>query len=380
MKLLQQLKNPYGLKALVRVDYNVPVGVNNIVDDSEAYRIHKSFETIKYLKEGGAKIILISHIGSDKKDSLEPVANYFKKFFDLNFLKNLNQEEILNVVENMGHGEIVMLENLRQDSGEENNDLLLSSYLASLADIYVNEAFSVCHRNHASIVGVPLYLPGYAGFNLQKEVENLDRVLNKTEKPFVFVVGGSKFETKLPLIKKFEKISDEILIGGALANNFFKEIGFQIGKSLIDKNANILEFFKKDNIKIPFDVIVKKGGEKDLAKLDKDDVIVDMGNDTVEAWSKIISSSKMVLWNGPLGLYEEGFDVASKKLLQAVADSGTFSVIGGGDTVKLVYDLGLQDKISFVSTGGGAMLEYLGKGSLPGIDILNQQISTDAKR
>ena len=379
MKLLQQLKNPYGLKALVRVDYNVPVGADNKVDKNEAYRIHQSFETIKYLKDGGAKIILISHIGKDKKDSLQPVANYLKNFFDVKFLINLKEEEILNVVSNMDHGEIVMLENLRQNDGEEKNEDEFAVHLSKLADIYVNEAFSVNHRLHASIVGVPLYLPGYAGFWLQKEIANLDKVLKTPEKPFVFIVGGSKFDTKLPLIKKFETVSDDILIGGALANNFFKEIGFQVGKSLVDKNAEIMEFFKKENIKIPFDVVVKRGGQKELAKLEKDDVIVDMGKETVEAWSQIISSAKMVLWNGPLGLYEEGFDVASKKLIEVVATSNAFSIIGGGDTVKLVYDLGLENKISFVSTGGGAMLEYLGKGHLPGIDILESQISTDSK-
>lgn len=272
----------------------------------------------------------------------------------------------------MQEGQIILLENLRQNPGEEDNDPKFAEWLASLADLYVNEAFSVCHRRHASIVGVPMYLQAYAGFWLQKEIENLDKVMNGFDRPFLFILGGAKFDTKLPLIKKFESIADEILIGGALANNFFKTIGFKVGKSLVDKDASVAQFFNKDHIKIPFDVVVKEG-PKELASIEDNDVIVDLGPKTKEEWKNSVAKSKTILWNGPLGLYEEGFDVASKELIQAVADSGAFSVIGGGDTVKLVEDMLLADKISFISTGGGAMLEYLAKGTLAGIQMLENQ-------
>lgn len=366
MRKLQEIKNLKERTALVRVDFNVPVGKDGIVDDSEASRIEKSLETIRHLQKEGAKTVIVSHIGRGKHDTLRPVADYLSKFISVKFIPTLDPGDVAGIIANMAPGETALLENLRQNPREEKNELSFAEWLATLADFYVNEAFAVSHRPHASIVGVPLYLPAYAGFWFQKEVENLSKVMKDPARPFLFILGGAKFDTKLPLIKKFEHIADEILIGGALANNFFKEIGFQIGASLVDKEAHVTEFFHRENIKIPFDVITKNG-PKDIALLTQDDVIVDMGADTAVEWKKSVSKAKTILWNGPLGLYEEGFDAASKELLQAVAASGAFSVIGGGDTVKLVKDLGLSDKISFISTGGGAMLEYLSKGTLPGI-------------
>ena len=366
MKNLQDLKNLKGRTALLRVDFNVPIGTDAVVESSEASRIVRSLESIKYLQEEGAKTVIISHIGRGRHDTLRPVADYLAKLVPIKFIPTLDPTDIAGVIANMEPGETILLENLRQHSGEEGNDLSFASWLASLADLYVNDAFAVSHRSHASIVSVPMYLPAYAGMWFQKEIENLSKVMKNPARPFLFILGGAKFETKLPLIKKFEHVADEMLIGGALANNFFKEIGFHIGKSLVDKDADVSEFFNKENIKIPFDVVTKEG-KKDIAMIGKDDIIVDMGPDTLTEWKKVIANAKTILWNGPLGLYEEGFDVASKELLQAVADSEAFSVIGGGDTIKLVKDLGLEDKISFISTGGGAMLEYLSKGTLPGI-------------
>jgi phosphoglycerate kinase len=219
---------------------------------------------------------------------------------------------------------------------------------------------------------VPEYLESYAGFWLQKEIENLSKVLKEPAKPFLFILGGAKFETKIDLIKKFSIIADEVFIGGALANNFFQMIVFKVGKYLIDKKADVREFFNKDNIKIPFDVVVKSGGAKGLGEVSDDDMIVDAGPNTLAELKKIIPTFATILWNGPLGLYEEGFDVASKEILKAIAETNSFSVIGGGDTVELVKDLRLEDKISFISTGGGAMLEFLIKGTLPGIEALEQ--------
>ncbi len=369
MKKIQEVLNLKERRVLVRVDWNVPLGADGKVDESEATRIQKSMETIKHLKEAGAKVILISHIGRDPKDSLKPVAEYLQKSMDLKFVPSLEPEILAGVVANLEPGEVILLENLRQNPGEEKNDEQFSGFLASLADMYVNEAFPVCHREHASIVGVPQYLPSYAGLWLQQEIENLSKVMKTPARPFLFILGGAKFETKIPIMKKFEHMADEILIGGALANNFFKEIGFEVGKSAVDKDSNVREFFHKENIKIPFDVITK-AGLKELAQIQKDDVIVDMGPHTLAEWKNSVAGAKTILWNGPLGLYEEGYDVSSKELLTAVANSGAFSVIGGGDTVKLVKDMALEDTISFISTGGGAMLEYLSKGTLAGIQAL----------
>lgn len=371
MRLLQEVKNIKERHVLVRVDFNVPLGEDKTVGEDENWRILKSLETINYLKGEGAKVILISHIGRDKKETLKPVAEYLQQFVPVKFIPTLDPDDVTGIVANMEIGEVVLLENLRQNSGEEKNDQKFCEFLVSLADMYVNEAFPVSHRAHASIVGIPLYLPSYAGLWFQKEVENLSKFLQKPESPFLFILGGSKFDTKIKLIKKFETIADHIFIGGALANNFFKKIGFEVGKSLVDKEAEVGEFFNREDISIPFDVTVKPGVTKDFAELKKSDMIVDIGPNTLEELKNKIQGAKTVLWNGPLGLYEEGYDHSSREILQTISTGKAFSVVGGGDTVKLVEELKLQDKISFVSTGGGAMLQFLADGTLPGIEALS---------
>ncbi len=372
MKNIQEVTNLKERKVLVRVDFNVSLGKNGTVDANEDWRIQKSLETINHLQKGGAKVIIVSHIGRDKKESLKAVAEYLQQFVKVNFVPTWDRDTIRAIVADMMPSDVIMLENLRQESGEEENSEELASFLASLADMYVNEAFAVSHRAHASIVGVPDYLQAYAGFWLQKEISNLRKAIENPEHPFLFILGGAKFDTKIALIKKFETIADQIFIGGALANNFFQAIGLHVGKSLVDEKANVKEFFNKDHIKIPFDVIVKGGVAKELPNVSEEDMIVDAGPNTLAELVKIIPTFKTILWNGPLGLYEEGYDTSSKEILKAIAASGAFSVVGGGDTVNLVKEMGIQDKISFVSTGGGAMLEFLAKGTLVGIEALNQ--------
>lgn len=369
MHSILEIKNLKGRTALVRVDFNVPLGDNGIVDADEGSRIEKAIDTIKHLSVMGAKIVLVSHIGRDPKESLKPVAEYLNKFVPVTFVPILYGEEVLGIAENMNEGQVILLENLRSNEGEEKNTEEFSAYLASLADFYVNEAFSVSHREHASIVGVTKFLPSYAGIWFMKEVENLKK-LDNPEKPFLFILGGSKFETKVPLIDKFSKIADNVFIGGALANNFMKKIGFEVGKSILDETVNVAKFFDRPNIKIPFDLIVKTGEVKTPNRLSKEDMVTDMGPETLEDLKETISKSKTVLWNGPLGFYEEGFDKSSKEILSSIVDSKAFSVVGGGDTVKLIKEMGLEDKISFVSTGGGAMLEFLSSGTLTGIEAL----------
>jgi phosphoglycerate kinase len=372
MKGIQNVLNLKERKVLVRVDFNVSLGENGTVDANEDWRIQKSLETLTHLQKAGAKVIIVSHIGRDKHESLKPVAEYLQQFLKVNFVPTWHHDTIRAIVLDMAPGDVIMLENLRHESGEEENSEEFGNFLASLADMYVNEAFAVSHRAHASIVGVPQYLQAYSGFWFQKEVENLSKAIKNPERPFLFILGGAKFDTKIDLIKKFETVADSIFIGGALANNFFKAIGFHIGKSLVDEKAHVAEFFNKENIKIPFDVIVKGGAAKEMPALTDEDMIVDIGPNTLEELKKNIPTFKTILWNGPLGLYEEGYDTSSKEILKAIAESGAFSVVGGGDTVNLVKELNLQDKISFVSTGGGAMLEFLAKGTLVGIESLNQ--------
>jgi 3-phosphoglycerate kinase len=371
MKSILEIQNLRGRTAVVRVDYNIPIGEDGVVDSFEAVRIEKSIDTIKHLSKLGAKVVLISHIGSDGKQSLKPVAEYLNKFIEVNFVPVLYGEEVLSIVENLNDGQVIMLENLRSDPGEESNSKEFSAYLASLGDFYVNEAFSVSHRSHASVVGVTKFLPSYAGLWFLKEIENLKK-LDNPEKPFLFILGGAKFVTKVPLLDKFVSLADSIFIGGALANNFLKKIGFEIGKSSFDGSVDVSVFFDKPNIKIPFDVMVSSGQNLAPNSLSKEDSIVDIGDETLEDLKDNIKSAKTILWNGPLGFYEKGFDKSSKEILKAISESSAFSVIGGGDTVKLLQEMGIYEKISFVSTGGGAMLDFLANGSLPGIDALMQ--------
>jgi 3-phosphoglycerate kinase len=373
MKSILDIRNLKGRTALVRVDFNVPLGADGVVDATEDWRIEKALDTIKHLSKSGAKVVLISHIGKDGSTSLASVAAWLNQFHPVSFIPMLRSGEVVSLVENLKEGDVIMLENLRQDPGEESNSQEFSAYLASLADFYVNEAFSVSHRAHASIVGVSTFLPAYAGIWFLKEIENLEK-LNNPEKPFLFILGGAKFDTKVPLIEKFSSIADEVFIGGALANNFFKKIGFETGKSLLDESVNVAKFFDRPNIKIPFDVLCKDGQYATPNRVSKEDMIVDMGPETLEDLKKMITKSKTVLWNGPLGLYEEGFDSASKEVLSAMANSKAYTVLGGGDTVKLVKEMGLANKFSFVSTGGGAMLEFLSSGTLVGIPPLLMQV------
>lgn len=374
IKNLQEVKNLKDRRVLLRVDFNVPVGSDEMVDSSEAFRIDKSLETLKYLRDSGAKTIVVSHIGRGVKETLYPVAKYLQNVLPVRFISTWDHDAIRAAVANMSAGDIILLENLRQNPGEEENDPKFASFLSTLADMYVNDAFAVSHRAHASVSGVTEYLSAYAGLWLQKEVSNLQKVLQEPEHPFLFILGGAKFDTKISLIRKFESIADDIFIGGALANNFFKRLGMEIGKSLVDDMVDTTEFFHKDHISVPYDVIVKPDNRNVmLAEVGKEDAIVDIGSETLAELQKKISTAKTILWNGPLGLYEEGFDSSSKSILESIGKSEAFSVIGGGDTVKLVMDLGLEEKLSFVSTGGGAMLEFLGTGTLVGLQALDQE-------
>lgn len=374
MKKIQDVLNLRDRRILVRVDWNVPLGADGRVDESEADRIEKSLPTLRHLSAAGGKVVVISHIGREKTDTLKPVAEYVAARMNLAFIPTWEPEMLAGALSNMQSGDVILLENLRQNSGEEANDPDFAAMLSSFGDMYVNEAFSVCHRAHASIVGVPVNLPSYAGLWLQQEIENLSKVAKNPARPLLFILGGAKFETKVPLLKKFEHAADEILIGGAIANNFFKEIGFPVGKSLVDKDASVREFFHKEEIKIPFDVVVKGGGAKTLSEIGANDVIADIGPETLAEWKKSVASAKTILWNGPLGIYEQGYDGGSKELLTAISTSGAFSVIGGGDTAELVKAMRLDQKLSFVSTGGGAMLDYLSSGTLPGIVALEANI------
>jgi phosphoglycerate kinase len=371
MKSVRSANNLKGKRALVRVDFNLPVKNGKIED---AFRIEKALPTIKFLQNKGAKVILMTHFGKGG-DTLAPVARILHKYVKSTFVPEVVGAKVTEAVAKMKNGDVVLLENLRNDPGEQGADKIFAMNLAKLADIYVNEAFPVSHREDASIVLVPKLLPSYAGLQLMEEINNLSHAFDKPKHPFLFILGGAKFSTKMPLIEKYLKLADYVFIGGALANDFFKAKGYEVGKSLVSEESyGIKELLKNKKLILPDYVVVKEGSRfvnKGVAEVTKDEVILDVGTRSEEKLAPIIKKAKIILWNGPLGKYEVGAGQSTREILELVAKSKAESIIGGGDTVALISKLKIEKKFSFVSTGGGAALDFLANGTLPGIDALN---------
>ncbi len=372
MKSIKDIENLKGKKVIVRVDFNVPMKDDKIVDD---FRIKASLPTIEYLQKKGAIVILVAHIGESGEMSLKPVSIRLKKFIaGLNFIEtSIFSDETKRSINNLKNGEVAMLENLRREIGEKKNSPSFARGLSRYGDIYVNDAFSVSHRVHASVVGITKYLPSYAGLQLVDEINNLSKAF-VPKHPFLFILGGAKFETKIPLVKKFLRDADDVFIGGAIANDFFKGKGYEVGSSLVSENiVPIKSFLKSKNLILPIDVVASCGKSVRNIRPDElksDECISDIGKFTVEALSALIDKASFVLWNGPLGKYESGFGGSTEKILKIIAKSKATSIVGGGDTVALISKLKLKDEFSFVSTGGGATLDFLAKGTLPGIKAL----------
>ena len=383
MKTLADIQNLSGVKVLVRVDFNVPIKNGVVTDD---YRICTALPTINFLREKGARIVLVSHIetadglvAGDKGDSslvnkptLAPVADYLnKKGIKVSFIKNWTIA--FEASEQLKDGEIMLLENIRENAGEKENDKKFAKQLASLADVYVNEAFSVSHREHASICAVTEFLPSYAGLQMEKEIKNLSMAFDPTH-PFLFILGGAKFDTKLPLINKFLKNADNIFIGGALANDALKAKGYEVGVSKLSNGANdISNIVGQPQIILPVDVVVQDHSVKEEDSVGKTDVILDAGPKSLIQLKDKIVAAKFILWNGPLGLFEKGFTQGTEELAKLIASAtsiNTKSIVGGGDTLSAISKLEIEDKFTFVSTGGGAMLDFLAQGTLPGIEAL----------
>ena len=361
MKTVRDIEHFEGVKVLVRLDLNVPVKNGKVVDD---FRIQKSLPLLHMLTEKGAKLIVIAHIETVGTPTLEPVVVSLKSF-GVNCEFVTNYRNAASVIEKSLNGSVILLENLRAHAGETKNDPIFAKELASLADIYINEAFSVSHRAHASISAITKFLPSYAGIQFEEEVKNLSSAFDPLH-PFLFILGGAKFETKLPLFEKFMNIADRVFIGGALANNFFKESGQDVGKSLVSaENFNLTRFLDNPKLILPIDTVVK------------DETIFDAGEQTLVLLREEAMKAKYILWNGPLGAYEQGYKGPTLELARIVADAtanGARSIVGGGDTLGAIAELGLVDKYTFVSTGGGAMLDYLANGTLPGIEALEKGV------
>lgn len=352
-----------GRRVLVRADLNVPLQDGRVTDD---FRLRELVPTLEWLRQAEAVTIVASHLG-DKKASLLPVVRALEKYIRVGFLPWAHRAETAA----MPGGSITVLENLRAQAGEEANEPAFAQALASLGELYVNEAFSASHRAHASIVGVPKLLPSVAGPRFVAEVEHLERLF-AAEPPLVVVIGGAKFGTKLPLVEKFLPRAAQICVGGALAHSFFKARGYELGESLIDADVKIDHLAGASKIIVPADVRLADGRVVAPSALGPGDKIVDVGPATLAAWSRLIASAKTILWNGPLGNYENGHTAATLELARVISTSSAYSVVGGGDTLAAISALGLGDKFGFVSTAGGAMLDFLATGTLPGIEALTK--------
>ncbi len=357
-----------GKKVLLRLDLNVPIEGGKITDD---FRIVSSLPMIKYLREAGARAVIMSHLGRKPEETLQPVAEYLEQSFPITFCPEVAQ--LKEMVGDLKDGDIILLENIRREAGEESNDDGLAQELAYGMDLYVNDAFASSHREHTSIVGVTRYLPSYAGLQFAKEIVNLTKAFEPPH-PFLIILGGAKFETKLPLLERFLPLADKIVIYGALAHAFFKELGYELGESLVDKDTSIVKpFLNHPKIILPADVRVRNG-EKVFIKtpdtLIATDNILDVGLVSIEKLLPVVNQAEFILWNGPLGNFEKGFRGSTDAVAKFIAAGNAESIVGGGDTVASIRTLDILDQFDFVSTGGGAMLDFLAQGTLPGIEAL----------
>ncbi len=373
-----------GKRVLVRVDYNVPLDEGEIADDT---RIRASLPTIhSLLDKGASQVILMSHLGRPKGEvkpefSLQPIAKRLEQLLgeSVSFVDNCTGDVPIEA-------RVVLLENLRFYSGEKDNEPDFAKTLASHADCYVNDAFGTAHRAHASVVGVPEYLPSCAGLLMEKELDALEGVRDAPEKPLMIVLGGAKLKTKLPLIEHYLDEADSIVIGGAMAFTFFAAEGRKTGNSLvdeefIDKAKELLQnpLFKQKAV-FPEDLVVADQVAEDAKskvvsskKIPRKWSGLDIGPKSVESISALCEKAGTVIWNGPLGLYEmEPFAKATKELAEKLAGIGGDVFVGGGDTVNAVEDLGLEDEYAHLSTGGGAFLEYLAGKKLPAVEALEK--------
>lgn len=383
-RTIRDLKNLKDKRVLLRCDFNVPLDkYGDILDDT---RIFESLPTIKYLNEQNCKLILCSHLGRpkgyDKYLSLFPVAVYLMKRFPnkVKFCPKASGKEVTNAVKNLKSGEILLLENLRFDPREEQNDPTFVKELASLADVYVDDAFGVAHRKHASNYGVALKLPNAVGFLIEKELNVFTKAFENPARPFVAIFGGAKVKDKLTLINNVIGKADTILIGGGMAYTFLLAKGVNIGRSIVDLDLvddakTILERAEKEGTKIllPIDHVALEGNKvRKVYLMDQEMMGLDIGNDTIKLFKKEIKTAGQILWNGPVGKYEDPrFKKGTYKIAKAVAKSKAYSIVGGGDSVGAINTLGFAKKINHLSTGGGASMKLMEGKVLPAIEVID---------
>lgn len=371
LRTLKDLPDIKGIHVIVRCSFDVPIE-NGMVTDP--LRLDAALPTIEYLAHKGARVVLMGHVGRDPMFSARPVYEYLKKKLSLSFVEDLAGPRARAASAALKDGEIMMIENLRRDAGERGNDDAFARALAALGDIYVNDAFTNTHRKHASMVGIPKYLPGYAGFQFMDEVNGLTPALSP-ESPSLAVIGGKKFETKAAVVHTLLHKYDKLFIGGAIVNDFFKAKGMEVGKSLIADPEMVRPLLGNSKIILAEDVVVENPNgveDKNVTDVHENDVIFDIGPKSIEALRPIIEKSRTILWNGPMGNFEKGFTHQTDALAKLIAEAKGKTIVGGGDTLASIQNLGLMDKFTFASTAGGAMLDFLANGTLPGIDALEQ--------
>ena len=379
----------------VRADMNISIKNGKIIDDT---RIRATIPTVEFLVKNGAKVVLTSHLGKaagqgfQEEFSLKIVLERLKELMPnihFNYSKDCIGEETKKDIQNTKFGEVILLENLRFHAGEEGNDPEFARQLveASGAEIYVNDAFSTCHRKHASMVGVPALLPAYAGFTLEEELENLTKLVSNPQKPVMVMVGGSKVSTKLSLLQALVKKANYIVVGGGMANTFLLAQGYNVGKSLkeddlVNDAKALLEDAKKNNCEVilPVDVVVAKEFKENaecknvkVSDVKDDNIIMDLGAETIKNIENKLNSCKTVIWNGPIGVYEmapfnKGTDDLAKYIADITEKGKIESVAGGGDILAAINASKVGDKFTYISTAGGAFLKWLEKGILPAVE------------
>lgn len=369
--ITEAVEHVTGLTVLVRASLNVPIDSGRVMNP---FRLEAALATISLLSAHGAKVVLLSHINGEPQASLRPVYEYLQKKIALQFVDDVVGTRAVAAVRALKNGDILLLENIRRESGEVANDDHFTRRLATLGDIYVNDDFAAAHRAHASIVGLPKYLPSYVGVQFASEIDGFSQALEPLS-PSLAIVGGAKFVTKEPLIQALLGKYDHVFVGGALAASFLKAQGYEVGRSFVSDAPHLKALLLNSKMLLPTDVVVlgNHGKEvKSVSNILPSDIIYDIGPTSVASLAPLILKARIVLWNGPMGYFEGGYREATDALAKVVAGAAGDSVVGGGDTIASIESLGLNSKFEFLSTAGGAMLDYLAHGTLPGITALEQ--------